>query len=158
METNSLISHNIERFGLHVQAVFPTDEGEPGWAYSIGLFHTYGHPELVTSGLPPRTAGQCFNEIGRRAAKGLKLADGSQLDDLLTSTVAFKAIPPDLFGDEVGLATRFYGKVAYPLLQLVWQDVEHRFPWEQGYCDDPPQDLLFMRGGTRGHGRKRIWA
>jgi hypothetical protein len=44
---------DIERVGWHVMKVFarPNEKG-PEWAFSIGLFHTYQHPEIIIFGLP----------------------------------------------------------------------------------------------------------
>lgn len=158
MSFDQIISHNIRRHGLHVQAVLACSPGQVGWAYTIGLWKAHRHPEVVTSGLPPRTAQLAFNEIARSVKKGARLRDGDLDHELFNSRVMFREVPPALYGDEVGLASRFYRGRDYPLLQLVWPDVDGRWPWEAGYIDDPPQDLLWVRGGTRGHGRQRAWA
>ncbi len=141
-----LIDENIRDHGVHVQAVLATAPGEIPWTYTIGLFREHGHPEIVISGLPVQTAHSVSNEIARQVAKGRRIVDGEVDDRLVNAPVTFKAVPPELYGDEVGLATKRYGGKTFPLLQLVWPDARGRWPWDAAYVDDPPQDLLWIRG------------
>jgi hypothetical protein len=41
----SVIQH-IEEHGWHVMYVHETD-GLPGWSYSIGLYDSFRHPEII---------------------------------------------------------------------------------------------------------------
>jgi len=41
---------DVQGHGWHVIGV-ETDEEEPGFAYSIGLYHTFRHPEIIVFGL-----------------------------------------------------------------------------------------------------------
>lgn len=58
----------IERVGW---AVIPVTGKRPStsWAYTVGLA-ALGHPELVTVGRAPQTAGRLLNSLGRRVAEG----------------------------------------------------------------------------------------
>jgi hypothetical protein len=42
--------NDIEKYGLQVMHVFG-DELGPGFSYSIGLFESYNHPEVIIIGL-----------------------------------------------------------------------------------------------------------
>jgi hypothetical protein len=49
---------DIQRVGWHVTGVFAQkDEKGPEWAFSIGLFHSFQHPEVVV--LARRHPGSC---------------------------------------------------------------------------------------------------
>jgi len=39
---------DVAKYGLHVVHVPPAD-GTPGWSFSIGLYRSYGSPEVVVS-------------------------------------------------------------------------------------------------------------
>jgi len=45
---------DIETYGWHVIEVPEDDEG-PGFAFTIGLFRRFEHPELIVFGLPMNT-------------------------------------------------------------------------------------------------------
>ena len=42
--------HDVAKFGWHCMKVFGDNEHEP-FAYTIGLFKSYGYPELLIYGL-----------------------------------------------------------------------------------------------------------
>jgi len=47
------VLQDIQRVGWHVTSVFARKEDEgPEWAFSIGLFHSFCHPEVIVHGLP----------------------------------------------------------------------------------------------------------
>lgn len=50
IESKKAILADIEKFGCHV-ALFEKDNYLPGFAYTIGLYKTYGHPEIICFGL-----------------------------------------------------------------------------------------------------------
>jgi hypothetical protein len=58
---------DIATYGWHVIKVFEDDEG-PSFAFTIGLYKRFGHPELVVFGLPLDTGAEL-----RRHASGVQL-------------------------------------------------------------------------------------
>ena len=48
------IHSNIDRVGWHLTSVSSQDSYS--YSYSIGLFKTFGHPEVIVVGLPPDVA------------------------------------------------------------------------------------------------------
>ena len=61
------------------------DEGEPGppFAYTLGLTHRAGHPELLMSGLDLAHMHRALNTIARRVMNGRRLAPGDVVEDVL---------------------------------------------------------------------------
>src|SRR5689334_2354117 len=56
---------DIERTGWSVLLIHDDEgRGVPDFAYSVGLWHTFGHPEILVSGTNPQTAGRLINTIG----------------------------------------------------------------------------------------------
>jgi hypothetical protein len=58
---------DIARVGWHCVAIMP-EENLPGYAFTIGLFHRYNHPELIIFGLPQEIAHRVLT-IAADAAK-----------------------------------------------------------------------------------------
>jgi hypothetical protein len=108
---------------------------EPPFAYTIGLFGL-AHPELLVFGIDPGTAAGVLNVLGERIRAGGSLLPGQlvQIDDWPHRIIP-KVVPNP--GDIVFEANRYYlrpDQFSVPVLQLSYDDVDGRFPWEQGYA------------------------
>lgn len=74
-------------------------EPSPPFAYTIGLGHRCGHPELLMSGLDRAVMHHALNEVARRVMNGRHLAPGDVLEDVLAGVqvvveqVADEALP-----------------------------------------------------------------
>ncbi|MFE1045456.1 DUF4262 domain-containing protein [Streptomyces olivaceus] len=71
------VIENVQRHGWHVVMV-PEDEVGPGFAYTIGLSHTHGAPELAMFGLDVDLMHRMLNRLGEKSAAGALLADGQK--------------------------------------------------------------------------------
>lgn len=99
---------------------------EPGWAYSLGLWREFGHPEIAIFGWGPRRWG-LVNVIGELVSAGVDLRPPAQVDDvLLGGAVRSRRIDVSWFD------LLFPEREAPEFLQVVWPDPDGRFPWEQG--------------------------
>ncbi|GAA0349260.1 DUF4262 domain-containing protein [Streptomyces blastmyceticus] len=72
---------DVQRYGWHVVMV-PEDDIGPGFAYTIGLAHTHGAPELAMFGLDVRDMHRMLNTLGERAAAGAVLESGQKHHDV----------------------------------------------------------------------------
>lgn len=61
---------DIDEFGWHVLKVLEDDNG-PGFCYSVGLFKTFGHPEIIIVGLKLDLAHTLINNIGHDIKNGM---------------------------------------------------------------------------------------
>ncbi len=130
---------DVAEYGWHVVHILP-DEGAPGWSFSIGLFHTFGHPEFVVFGLPSERAQPIINGLGARIRSGSQFTHGSEDTGVLTGyPVRFVAVPESASRDHFGYAIWFYRHEPFPVLQVVWPDRSGLFPWQHG-CDPSLQD------------------
>src|SRR3954469_19204156 len=59
----SRIQESIDAHGWHV-AIVPEDDEGPGFAYSIGLYRTLGHPEVIIFGLAVDHLHRAVNDVG----------------------------------------------------------------------------------------------
>jgi hypothetical protein len=94
------------------------------------------HPELVIVGTDADTAGGVLNDLAARIRKGANLVAG----ELITFDDWPHRIVPEQLPNPGGIlfaANRFYGRPSWasvPALQLSYDDMGGRFPWEEDYA------------------------
>ncbi|MFJ8948307.1 DUF4262 domain-containing protein [Streptomyces sp. NPDC102395] len=125
------IIENVQQHGWHVVMV-PEDEIGPGFAYTIGLSHTHGAPELAMFGLDVHAMHRMLNELGAKAATGAVLADAQRHHDVVDGhQVALRSVDLRWYRTFFGRAIGFYRRPPFPVLQVAWPDVDDRFHWEE---------------------------
>ena len=128
---------DVEEYGWHV-ALIPADEERPGFAFSIGLFKTFGHPEVILFGLGIEAMHGIINGIGEGVRQGRKFTEGESASGVIEGfEVRFSVVHHDHYREYLGTASWFYKNADYPALQCVWPDRQGRFPWD----DDFPATL-----------------
>ena len=121
---------DIATYGWHVIKVPEDDEG-PAFAFTIGLFKRFEHPELLIFGLPLETMHQMLNTAGEAVRAGQAYTAGQSTDDILQGySCTFRAVPRNHYEAYLGSARWYYESDEFPVLQLIWPDREHRYPWE----------------------------
>ncbi|MFC7262772.1 DUF4262 domain-containing protein [Streptomyces lutosisoli] len=133
----------IQEHGWSVVMVPADDEG-PGFAYTIGLWHTHGVPELAMFGLDIETMHIMLNALGHQAAAGAVLENGRTCHDVIEGRpVILKAADLRWYREFFGRAISFYRRPPFPVLQVVWPDAKGRFLWQPGaeehYLQSQPQ-------------------
>lgn len=111
---------------------------EPGWFYSCGLHRSSGQPELITIGLPPRSAYHLLWAMGTRVMAGEQLTPGRYggkplpIQPISVATVGdLWCSASDYFNlgriiiDEGWRAQRWP-----PTTQVIWANRDGRFPDE----------------------------
>jgi len=140
---------NIEEHGCHILLVGPD---HPKWAYSVGLYDRFQHPEIIIFGLKPEVAQWMINELAARIQKGERFEDGATADGFLdgdyictTRTMADEWREP-----LIGYATWFYRGCDFPVVQCLWPDMEARPPWSRDFDPKyaPLQPLLYLADGA----------
>lgn len=110
------------------------EHGDPGpaFAYTIGLQHRTGHPELLMSGLDHAVMHHALNEVAQRVMGGLRLAPGDALEDVLAGVpVAVAAVADAALEATVSWAGWFHRRTPDALV-LVWPDRGGVFAWQPG--------------------------
>jgi hypothetical protein len=126
---------DIRRVGWSVIQIEPDDEEDSGplYSFSVGLFHTHNHPEIILLGLSHEVAGQIINDVGAAVAAGQQIESGRTYDDFASVPLAFVEVDRAHYREYVGYALWLYGGPAFPMLQCVWPLKSGHFPWDRGY-------------------------
>jgi hypothetical protein len=140
------ITAQIGEHGWAVSAIHGEGPLQP-WAYSVGIWLTCQSAELVIFGIPARNAAGIINIIGGRIADGDQIGPDDVLTDICPAPLTVR--PVDLswrMTSLFGLSDEFYGFVRPPYLQVVWADMNGRFPWQRGFQTDflGMQPLLWL--------------
>ncbi|GLZ30069.1 hypothetical protein Lesp02_22590 [Lentzea sp. NBRC 105346] len=134
IDSLALVRGIIHDYGWFVQGV----EGDPPWAYTVGLCE-HDRPELVLTGMPLERAAALLNaEAAYRlhfqepvAGQRFRLRDGPAVEVVSVARPwAHLHTAVGLYGPEVSAA------------QLVHADDRGHWPWEPGY-----RSVRGVRGG-----------
>lgn len=134
-EHESFIVKCIEEPGWSVQLIAAGETAaEPAFAYTIGLFHNYRHPELIVLGLRHELMESMLDTLGQRIKAGQTFSAHDRVPDVIADfDVTLRPVTaPQSFREHVGYARWFYKGNEFPLFQLVWPDKQARFPGEPG--------------------------
>jgi len=107
-------------------------ESAPAFAYTIGLGHRFGHPELLMSGLDHALMHRSLNHVARRIMGGLRLVPGDALENVLGRVpVAVEEVADDALGETVTWSGWFHRRKP-EAVALVWPDTRGVFAWQPG--------------------------
>lgn len=124
------IAETIQKYGWAVVRVEESQD-EPGFAYSVGLYANWEHPEIIVFGLPLDIIQEIVNTIGDQVRHGARfLADSTSAAVLEGYECAFRKVSPAAYDRYMGTAVRFYNGREFPALHCIWPDSSGRFPWD----------------------------
>jgi hypothetical protein len=136
IDKNELLSQtrdNIEKYGLQVIMVGSTSY-MPSFAYSIGLYKTYNHPEIICFGLPDSLGHAIINDVANLIKNGEAITPRKNYDNIFKDNKAeFISVDDRNIDDYFGAALNYYELQKFPALQLVWTDRNNKFPWEENF-------------------------
>lgn len=124
---------DIRAHGIHWLDVFDRDREHDGrgFCYSVGLWHTHNHPEVIIFGLNSRLGGQVLNGINDDIGKGKSFQAGlSSMDVLDGFRCYFEIFPKEHYRDHLGWARWFYDGDDFPAVQMLWPTKSGIYPWE----------------------------
>lgn len=112
----------------------PADDGEPepAFAYTVGLAHRVGHPELLVSGLDPALMHGVLNGVARRVLEGRRLRPGDVLEDVLPGVPVLVARASPAARRGVLLWAGWFHRRVPEALVVVWPTRSGLFPWQPG--------------------------
>ncbi len=121
----------VQEFGWQVTLI-PEDEEGSAFAFSIGFFATLQHPEIILFGLQLETMHSLINHIGDKIKAGSRFNHGQVSTDILEGyEVMFVNVPKVQYPEYLGAAKWFYESDDFPVLQMIYPDRLHRFPWDE---------------------------
>ena len=116
--------------------MIPEDDEGPSFAYSIGLFRSFGHPEIIVFGLGLDLMHRMINLIGEEVRRGRRFADGESASGILEGyDVRFLHVAHRHYPEHFGYARWFYKGDDFPALQCLWPDKQGRFPSDADYSE-----------------------
>lgn len=129
------VRDNIKEHGWHGMKV-PEDDAGPGFVYTIGLYRTFGHPEMICIGLPLDVAHQGLWECARHIRAGGTLGDGCEFwEAFQDARCAFRTVLTRHYREYLGYARWYYEGDAFPVVQMLWPDSCGKLPGDEGCAE-----------------------
>ena len=95
---------DVAQSGLHV-VCGASIGGAPAFAYSIGLFRSFDHPEVAIFGLASGALEGAVRRVGERVRAGQRFDEGDVADGIVQGrAVAFRRIVPRHYPPYLGYA------------------------------------------------------
>lgn len=127
------------------------DAEVPNYSYSVGLYETFRHPEVIVFGLATTICQQIINAIGEKVRTGTKFSANEVSKEVLEGySCAFRAVAPAAEHAYMGVGIDHYGHTM-PALHCIWPDKEGRFPWERGTTPDYRRLQPMLSDGPEPH-------
>jgi len=123
------IEADVAAHGWHVCKVAETGDNRPAFAYTIGLFVAFGHPEVVILGLGLDDMQWILNRLGEQVRGGRAFAAHDVVGGLIEGrSCKLVAVDPKWYGEFLGQALDYYHSPEFVTLQCLWPDRAGRFP------------------------------
>ena len=136
LETRNQFKENIDNFGCHL-CLFEADNYLPGFAYSIGLFEKFNHPEIICFGINTEVMAKIINQACDLIKEGEVLKTDKIYDEFLNNyPIQFIEVNKAFYANYLGYGSWYYGDFDFPVLQLIWTDKQSNFPWEEDFNED----------------------
>ncbi len=112
------------------------DDG-PAFAYTVGLLHRAGHPELAMTGLAPAVMHRALNVVADRVVRhGLQIQPGDVIETALSNAPVAVDEVSDVGLRHIGLCSAWFHRTPVQALQLVWPTTSGVFAWQPGAPPD----------------------
>lgn len=123
---------NIKSNGYHTTAIMEEKNFTP-FAYSTGIFENFKIPELFISGLGPNLSGEIIKNYTEKYKFG-EVPLNKRIDNLTDKfPVYFIKLNNKDLKEYVLTSIKFYEKRDYEYLQLVFPDLNGKFPNDNNY-------------------------
>jgi hypothetical protein len=130
------LEKDIKELGLGVLHVLEDEDG-PGFTYSIGLYKSYGHPEIIMVGLKQQLAHTLINNMAYDIKEGKVFVpltfEADILDNFNCYIIEVNKANYDTY---VGQAQNYYDGDDFPLIQCIYPTIKGIYPWEDEWPGD----------------------
>lgn len=102
------IQRNMEQYGCYIIQVKP-DGFLPGFAYTIGLYQKFNHPEIICFGLSLDLLGSVLNDACELIKNGQSLQVGVHYDDFIADfSIQFLTVDKSFYPNYWGIANSVF--------------------------------------------------
>jgi hypothetical protein len=123
---------DIREYGVHILHVFDDEGKKPDFSYTVGLWHTHGHPEILISGLKEGLRHSLLNHLNRMITEGREFKNGQSYTDVIDNyRCYFQGLRKDQYKEHLGWDLWFYGGDDFDAVQMLWPSVDHIYPWDE---------------------------
>ena len=128
---------DIHQHGVHILNVFDPEGRDPKFNYSVGLWHSYKHPEILLYGLDADISTQLINDIAAKCRNGDPLPTHGVVSPEYVQSfdVQFVEVPKSEYKEHFGWARWLYQGDEFPVLQMVFPDKNGNWPWSDDASD-----------------------
>ena len=127
---------NIEKFGLQVIMVGSTSYSS-SFSYSVGLWETYNHPEVICFGLSNDLGHAIINDVAEIIKQGEFISVGKEYTEIFDkSRATFLEVDRRNIKDYFAAALNYYEDKEFKAVQLIWTDRNDKFPWEENFEEE----------------------
>jgi hypothetical protein len=123
---------DVRNHGVHILHVFDAEGDAPEFSYTVGLWHTHGHPEILISGLKESLRQSLLNHLNRMISEGREFKDGQSYTDVIDDyRCYFQEFPKNQYQAYLGWDIWFYGGDEFEAVQMLWPSIHHVYPWDE---------------------------
>ncbi len=142
-EKEKTVLGHVEAHGWSVTNICEED-GAPGWAFTIGLFENFDHPEVVIFGMDSESRHSILNWIGQNVRKGNPFTSEREHDWVLEGHNCWsRGVQRLWYRDLFGWAIWFYRGTEFPVVQCLWPAKDGSYPWQNESAFFVSQPLLY---------------
>ncbi|WP_412465658.1 DUF4262 domain-containing protein [Pedobacter sp. KLB.chiD] len=130
-----MVDKNIEKHGFHVTYVFE-EQDVTSYGYSSGLYKNFGMPEAFVSGLPNGLTNKLITNYAQ-AFRNKKIPLNEKLNDLIDRfPVYIIPVKNEALNEKILSTFRLYENDYFESVQIIFPDLDGKFPEETGYDYD----------------------
>lgn len=123
----------IDRVGWQAVGVFAS-ETTPTFTYTVGLTHSYDHPEIILFGIDIKNAQAILVDVVDMIKRGKSIVEGRRYSKFVRKfDVIFREASPERIDGYLNAAIWYYGGRDFRALQMFWPDQAGCFPWDPAY-------------------------
>ena len=135
---DEIFAEDVREFGWSQASI---NDYEPPFQYTIGLMHTWNHPELILFGIDSDNGHALFSALVGEIRGGRSFAEAGVQTIVVEGDehrVGFRSVHPtqhELYlGFAMGFLTNLGRMGELQAMQAFWPDRQGKFPFEPG-CD-----------------------
>ena len=131
----ALVKENILISGFHVTYIM--ENKTPSFCYSTGIYKSYGIPEIFISSLPQGLSSSLITSyVDSFKNKSPTINELIPANNLAPFDYYLILVKKKRLEDYVLASIKYYGAEPYDYFQLVFPDINMKFPHQEGYSYD----------------------